>query len=238
MTKNPDEARVRNEFDQWAAAGRGEEMEDHHLPITAPVLPLMGLKPNDRVLDVGCGSGWLCRLLARLVPEGRVVGIDLAPEMVRRAHASSGDYANLNFMEGAADNIPCGDGSFSRIISVESAYYWPNPAICVGELHRVLADGGSAWILINYYLDNPHAHQWGAILNVPTHLLSAEQWMALYRDAGFIDVQFRQVPDPTPVPDNYSGRWFRDAEQMRKFHELGALLLHGTKPKTPGAAEA
>ena len=89
MTENPDEARVRKEFDQWAAAGRGEEMEDHHLPITAPVLPLMDLKADDRVLDMGCGSGWLCRRIARLVPKGQVVGIDIAPEMVRRAHASA-----------------------------------------------------------------------------------------------------------------------------------------------------
>ena len=238
MTENPDEARVRKEFDQWAAAGRGEEMEDHHLPITAPVLPLMDLKADDRVLDMGCGSGWLCRRIARLVPKGQVVGIDIAPEMVRRAHASSGGYANLNFMEGAADNIPCGGGFFDKVISVESAYYWPNPAACIRELQRVLADSGSAWILINYYLENPHAHQWSGILNVPVHLLSAEQWMAIYRDAGFVDVQFRQIPDPTPVPDNYTGRWFRNAEQMRKFHAIGALLVYGMKPGTPGAVRA
>jgi ubiquinone/menaquinone biosynthesis C-methylase UbiE len=229
MTDIPAEIRVRNEFNQWAEAGRGEEMEDHHLPITEPVLPLMDLKPNDRVLDLGCGSGWLCRRIARLVPEGRVVGIDIAPEMVRRARAVSREHANLNFMEGAADRIPCGGGSFSKIVSVESAYYWPDPAACVGEMFRVLAKGGSAWILINYYLENPHAHQWGPIVNVPTHLLSTDEWMAFYRAAGFVDVQHRQIPDPTPVPDDYSGRWFRNAEQMRKFHQVGALLVHGTK---------
>ncbi|HEX5411429.1 MAG TPA: class I SAM-dependent methyltransferase [Terriglobia bacterium] len=238
MTENAAEVRVRNEFNEWAAAGRGEEMEDHHLPITAPVLPLMALNPADRVLDVGSGSGWLCRRIARLVPEGRVVGIDIAPEMIRRAQASSGDYPNLNFMEGAADRIPCGGGSFDKIISVESAYYWQDPAACIKELHRVLADGGSAWILINYYLENPHAHQWGAIANIPTHLLSADGWMALYRDAGFVDVRFRQIPDPTPAPDNYSGRWFRDAAQMRKFHEVGALLVYGTKQETFGDAKS
>jgi arsenite methyltransferase len=236
MTDNPAEIKVRNEFNQWAAAGRGEEMEDHHLPITEPVLPLMELKPNDRVLDVGCGSGWLCRRIARLVPEGSVVGIDIAPEMVRRARAASGEYANLNFMEGAADSIPCDSGSFSKIISVESAYYWPDPAAGVREMSRVLVEGGSAWIIINYYVENPHTHQWGPIVNVPTHLLSTDEWMAFYRDAEFVDVQFRQIPDPTPVPDDYTGRWFRDAEQMRKFHQVGALLVHGTKQNSPIAA--
>ncbi|TAM80397.1 MAG: class I SAM-dependent methyltransferase [Acidobacteria bacterium] len=238
MTDNTAEIKVRNEFNQWAAAGRGEEMEDHHLPITEPVLQLMDLKPDDRLLDVGCGSGWLCRRIARLVPEGQVVGIDISPEMVRRALATIGGYANLNFMEGTADRVPCESESFSKIISVESAYYWPDPAACLRDMFRVLAKGGNAWILINYYLENQYAHQWGPIVNIPTHLLSADQWMALYCDAGFVDVQFRQIPDPTPVADTYTGRWFRDAEQMRKFHQVGALLVYGTKPKTPIAGRS
>lgn len=232
MTDIPTVEKVRNLFNQWAEAGRGEEMEDHHLPITLPMLPLMDIKPNSSILDLGCGSGWLCRLLARVVPEGRVVGIDVAPEMVRRANATGREEANLNFMEGAADRIPCADGSFSRIVSVESAYYWPDPAACVREMFRVLEEGGSAWILINYYRENPHAHQWGAIVNIPTHLISTDDWMSFYREAGFVDVQYRQISDPTPVPDDYSSRWFRDAEQMRKFHQVGALLVHGTKQKT------
>ena len=230
MTDTTANLKIRNEFNQWAEAGRGEEMEDHHLPIVGPVLPVMDLKPHDHVLDLGCGSGWLCRRLARLAPEGRVVGIDIAAEMVRHARAASREYANLNFMEGAADKIPCGSGSFSRIISVESAYYWPEPAASVREMFRVLKEEGSAWILINYYLENPHSHQWGPIVNVPTQLFSTDEWMALYREAGFVDVQHRQIPDPTPVPDDYSGRWFRDAEQMRKFHQTGALLVYGSKP--------
>ena len=230
MADTPVNLKIRNEFNQWAEAGRGEEMEDHHLPIVAPTLPLMDLKPDAHILDLGCGSGWLCRRMARLAPEGRVVGIDIAAEMVRRARAASTEYPNLNFMEGAADRIPCGSGSFSRIISVESAYYWPDPAASVREMFRVLGEGGSAWILINYYRENPHAHQWGPIVNVPTHMFSTDEWMTLYREAGFVNVQHRRIPDPTPVPDDYSGRWFRDAEQMRKFHQTGALLVYGTKP--------
>ena len=232
MTETPAELKVRSVFNEWAEDGRGEEMEDHHLPIVAPVLPLMDLKPDDRVLDLGCGSGWLCRRIARLAPEGRVVGIDIAPEMVRRAQHAGREYSNLNFMEGVADRIPCADGSFSKIISVESAYYWPDSAAGLREMFRVLSAGGSAWILINYYRENPHAHQWGPIINVPTHLLSTGEWTTLYRNAGFVDVQHRQVPDPTPVPDNYSGQWFRDAEQMRMFHQVGALLVYGTKPES------
>jgi len=68
---------LREEFDRWAEAGRGAEMEQDHLPITLPVLEKMRLAPTDNVLDVGCGAGWLSRRLAKLVPEGRVVGMDI-----------------------------------------------------------------------------------------------------------------------------------------------------------------
>ena len=50
---------VRQEFNRWAAAGRGEGMEQEHLPIVLPVLDRMRLAPDDNVLDLGCGAGWL-----------------------------------------------------------------------------------------------------------------------------------------------------------------------------------
>ena len=84
---------------------------------------------------------------------------------------------------------------------------------------------------MNYYRDNPHSHQWGEVLTVPAHLLSAEEWAALFRDAGFADVAHERIPDPTPAPETYSGRWFRDAAQLRAFREIGALLVHGVKPQ-------
>src|SRR6266576_177735 len=49
------------------------------------------------------------------------------------------------------------------------------------------------------------------------------------RHAVFTDVAHRRIPDPTPAPDSYTGRWFRDAAQLRAFREEGALLVHGTK---------
>jgi len=46
--------------------------------------------------------------------------------------------------------------------------YWPDPAAGIKDIFRVLSDGGLAWMLINYYRDNPHCHQWGSLLAVPT----------------------------------------------------------------------
>jgi len=220
---------LREEFNRWAEAGRGEGMEQDHLPITLPVLEKMRLAPTDSVLDAGCGGGWLSWRLAKLVPDGRVIGMDISDEMIRHARQASADFDNLMFVTGEVAEIPWQANLFSHAISVESSYYWPNPAAGLKDIFRVLHEGGSAWILINYYRDNPHSHQWGNLLAVPTHLLSAEEWAVLFRDAGFSNMAHERIVDPSPSPEVYTGRWFRDAEQLRAFKAGGALLVHGTK---------
>ena len=225
----PDQ-QLRDEFNRWAESGRGEAMQDDHLPIVLPTLDRMQLELTDNVLDVGCGAGWLSRMLAERVPEGRVVGMDISDEMIRRARVAGVDFDNLMFVVGGVDEIPWDANFFTKAISVESAYYWPDPARGLREIFRVLRERGSAWVLINYFRDNPHCHQWGEKLAVPAHLLSAEDWAGLFRDASFTEVAYARIPDPTPVPDVYTGRWFRDAAPLRAFREFGALLVQGSKP--------
>src|SRR5258708_32568710 len=78
--QTPDE-KLQHEFNRWAAAGEGEKMERHHLDITEKTIRIMNLHPGERVLDLGCGSGWATRLLARLRgegPEGFGQGVGLA----------------------------------------------------------------------------------------------------------------------------------------------------------------
>jgi hypothetical protein len=94
----------------------------------------------------------------------------------------------------------------------------------------VLRSGGTAWILINYYRDNSYCHQWGPLLAVPTHLLAAADWADLFRSAGFEQIRQERVVDPSPSPETYSGRWFRDAAHLRAFKAEGALLLRAGKP--------
>jgi SAM-dependent methyltransferase len=220
---------LREEFNRWAEAGRGEGMEQDHLPITLPVLERMRLAPADNVLDVGCGAGWLSRRLAKLVPEGRAVGMDISDEMIRRARRASVDFGNLMFVTGGVAEIPWQPHFFAHAISVESAYYWPDPRAGMRDIFRVLHDGGRAWILINYYRENPHSHQWGELLAVPTHLLSGNEWAAFFGDAGFSNVACQRIIDPSPLPEVYTGRWFRNREQLRAFKAEGALLVYGTK---------
>ena len=230
MPELPGNEALREEFNRWAEAGLGEGMEEDHLPIVLPVLDQMNLARDENVLDVGSGAGWLVRLVADRVPEGRVIGMDISDEMVRRARRNYVAIENAMFVIGSVDEIPWDANFFTHAISVESAYYWPDPARGVREIHRVLREGGSAWILINYYLENVHSHHFAELFATPTHLLSAEEWEALFLEAGFASVGHRQIPDPTPVPETFSSdEWFHDAAQLRAFRQIGALLIRGIK---------
>lgn len=220
---------LREEFNRWAEDGRGVRMEHDHLPITLPVISKMRLAAWDNVLDAGCGSGWLSRRLAGIVTEGSVVGMDISDEMIRVARRNSAEYDNLMFVTGEVQEIPWEGNFFTHAISVESSYYWPEPAAGVKELFRVLRPGGRAWILINYYRDNVHCHEWGALLPVKTHLLTAEEWAEMFRQAGFAGVAQERVKDRSVSPETYSGKWFRDAAQLQAFKAEGALLVFGQK---------
>ena len=230
----PDEL-LQQEFNRWAEQGRGEEMERHHLDITEKTLRVMDLKPGERVLDLGCGAGWATRILARLVADGaegrgQVVGLDIADEMIRRARTASRDFANIMYLWGSAQQIPWEENFFDKVLSVESFYYYPDQHRVLHELFRVMAPRGRMFILINLYTDNPYSLRWVEELKVKVHALSEAEYVEMLKQHAFEGVEARRIPDDTPTPDEYSGKWFKNATELREFKRIGALLLMARKP--------
>ena len=231
---NPDD-RLKQEFNRWAEAGEGPKMEQHHLDITEKTLRLMDLRPGERVLDLGCGSGWAARLLARLVSEGpegfgQVVGLDVSDEMIRQARVASKDFENVLYVVGSAQQIPWEENFFDKVLSVESFYYYPDQDRVLAELFRVMAPQGRLFILINLYKDNSYSLQWVDKLKVPVHVRSKTEYMELLQKHAFENVEARQIPDDTPTPDDYKTTSFRSLEDLRGFKRTGALLLMASKP--------
>ncbi|HEX5435096.1 MAG TPA: methyltransferase domain-containing protein [Candidatus Angelobacter sp.] len=223
--------KLQQEFNEWAAAGRGDAMEDHHSDITDQTIALMDLQPRDRVLDLGCGTGWATRRLAKLVPQGEAIGIDVADEMLRRAQQASSGIRNARYVWGSAERIPSVDSSFDKVLSVESFYYYADQGKALDELRRVMAPGGRLFILINLYRDNHYSLLWVDELKVPVQVRSEAEYLELLQQHGFVHVEARRIPDPSPTPENYSGKWFKNADELRDFKRIGALLLIGARAR-------
>jgi arsenite methyltransferase len=224
---SPSDQKLQQEFNQWALAGRGDEMENHHSDITNQALDLMEIGPGDRILDLGCGTGWASRRMARSA--GEVVGLDVADEMLHRAREASTGLANVRYVWGSAEKIPFSDRNFTKVLSVESFYYYADQGKALDELRRVMAPGGRLFILINLYKDNHYSLRWASELKVPVQALSQQEYIALLEARGFSLVEARRIPDRSPTPETYSGKWFRNAEELRDFKRIGALLLIATK---------
>ena len=232
--QNADE-KLQEEFNRWAEAGEGEKMEQHHLDITEKTIRRMQLRPGERVLDLGCGSGWATRLLARLVSEGpegfgQVIGVDVSDEMIRLARQASKDFDNVMYVWGSATQIPWEENFFDKVLSVESFYYYPDQDRALAELFRVMAPKGRMFILINLYNDNPYSLQWVDKLKVPVHVRSAAEYVELLRKHALENVEYAQIPDDTPTPDDYVTKSFNSLDDLRAFKRIGALLLMASKP--------
>src|ERR1700676_2458145 len=157
----PDE-KLQHEFNRLAAEGEGEKIERHHLDITAKTIRLMNLRPGERLLDLGCGSGWATRLLARLVgdgPEGfgQVVGLDVSDVMVRQARAASKDFENILYVWGSAQQIPWEENFFDKVLSVESFYYYADQDRALWEFFGVMAPRARFSLIINHKKANPYS---------------------------------------------------------------------------------
>ena len=103
------------------------------------------LKPGERVLDLGSGAGFDVLLAARRVgPTGRVIGVDMTPEMIERARANAAtigvDY--VEFRLGEIEQLPVDDGSIDVIMSNCVINLAPNKPAVFREAFRVLAPGG------------------------------------------------------------------------------------------------
>ena len=93
-----------------------------------------------------------------------------------------------------------------------------------------MAPKGELYILINLYRDNHYSLRWVEELKMPVQVRSEQEYIEMLKRHTFEDVRAVRVPDLTPTPEEYSGRWFKNAEELRDFKRIGALLLIARKP--------
>lgn len=107
-------------------------------------LELLTLKPDDRVLEIGCGHGETLARAAKSVPRGSLSGIDFSQVMHRHAlrrHRDLVREGRLQFFLGNSERLPFVD-PFDKAYAVHTVYFWKEPLDHLREIRRVLKPGG------------------------------------------------------------------------------------------------
>jgi trans-aconitate methyltransferase len=158
------------------------------------LLTQIELRPDDTVLDIGCGDGRTTAAIAQLVPDGKVVGVDLSADMVGHANTQHGT-ANLRFQQADAAALPFA-AEFSVVFSNATLHWVPDQRAAVHGIARALRPGGRV------------IAQMGGRGNVAEtiaafeHVAAGPRWRSL--------VTFGELPYRFNGPESYD-TWLKEA---------------------------
>lgn len=221
-------------FDQWAADGRGAEMEDEHGDVARQVIAQLGIRAGDQILDLGCGNGWATRLLAKAAAGVQATGVDIAPAMIAEAERLHSLTIRARYHCGPFERLEFPDAKFQRVFSIEALYYALDLDAVLRETHRVLKPGGALDVIVDYFKDNTATACWASKTGVPMHYLSAAEWTGVFERAGFGEARATRVVDSRGPGDPAAFRpdcCYSSWEMWRDVRAGGSLWIHGAKPK-------
>jgi ubiquinone/menaquinone biosynthesis C-methylase UbiE len=109
------------------------------------VIDLLGIQPNDSVLEVGFGPGVGIELLAKSMSGGYVAGVDPSEEMVEQAKARNVkaiESGRVDLRCGSVESLPFEGSTFDKALAVNSMQVWPDAVAGLREMRRVMKPGG------------------------------------------------------------------------------------------------
>ncbi len=194
---------------------------------------LLETRPDDRVLDLGCGAGHLTAELAVDVGDGWVIGLDQQPGMLAAAAVKAGVADNCSLVLADATSLPLGDNVCDRLVAVQVLEYVPDVSGALAEAFRVLAVGGRAvlvdtdWRSCVWHTDD--RERTDAVLRaweshfVHPHLPA--QLPGLAEASGFAGAEVHAMPvvETQAQADAYSLGMAATIERFVKQHEPGVV---------------
>jgi len=155
-------------------------------------LELLQLRPEDAVLEIGCGHGDTLAKAANHVSRGLLCGVDFSPVMNRvatRRHRRLLADKRIEFCLGSSDKLPFPDQSFDKVLAVHTVYFWKAPLDHLTEARRVMKPGGL------FALGFRPAEDPGFQATFPTeiyHIRPQAEIARLAIEAGFAAVELRK----------------------------------------------
>ena len=162
-------------------------------------ITLASLTPGQTVLDLGSGAGLDCFLAAQKVGEtGRVIGVDMTPEMIERAQANAKrvNAANVEFRQGYLEELPVDSGTVDVIISNCVINLSPDKAKVFTEAFRVLAPGGKlvvSDIVTDGELPDAVRKSLSAWAGCVAGAVEAKEYIGMMESVGFTNISIKPV---------------------------------------------
>ncbi len=159
---------------------------------------LASLREGETVLDLGSGPGLDCFLASNKVGEkGRVIGVDMTPEMIDRAreNAREGGYPNVEFRLGEIENLPVADASVDVVISNCVINLSPDKPRAFREAFRVLRPGGRLMvsdIVLDGELPDAVRESAAAYVGCISGAAPREEYLGMIAAAGFEEVEIAE----------------------------------------------
>ena len=162
-------------------------------------ITLASLQPGQTVLDLGSGAGLDCLLAAQKVgPEGRVIGVDMTPEMIERAQANAKrvNATNVEFRQGYLEDLPVESSTVDVIISNCVINLSPDKEKVFNEAFHVLAPGGKlavSDIVTDGELPEAVRNSLSAWAGCVAGAVEAKEYIAMMEAVGFTDISIKPV---------------------------------------------
>jgi len=178
------------------------------------------LKPGETVVDLGCGGGFDAFIAARKVgPQGRVIGVDMTPEMIAKARKNSAEYTrrtgwnNLEFRLGEIEHLPVADGTVDVILSNCVVNLSQNKAQVWREAARVLKPGGRiavSDIALVRPLPEPVRASVIALAGCVAGAVTVDETKRMLAGAGFTKIVCTSHPENIDAMTNWSDPLYRE----------------------------
>jgi SAM-dependent methyltransferase len=197
----------------WQLSGSGPEAYERYIvpawmgAWARDLVDIGEVRADQRVLDVGCGTGVVTRQAARLAgPSGKVVGLDVNEGMLQMARRFAAQEAidSIEWQQGDAASMPLGEAAYDLVLCQQGLQYFPDRAAAMREMARVLVPGGrlalSVWRALERHpffvalvqaLEASLGSGAAASLRAAFTLADREELRSLVSAAGFRNVHVR-----------------------------------------------
>jgi len=117
----------------------------------ALAIAALELQPTDEVLELGCGPGHAVSMIAKQLRAGTIHAVDQSETMLAQARSRNRlaiQEGRVRLYRARIEQLPFADGSMDRVLAVNVAYFWPDPAAVLSEINRMLRPGGALSIYV------------------------------------------------------------------------------------------